>query len=94
VDFEHLDFKNSLPIATGYTKGVEGIMREFDRGYSEVTFSKIAAHLKVKEVIIHKEFHLCSGDPRILGIKKVQPVCFTNSCTQHLAASLSRCLIG
>jgi aspartate kinase len=28
-------------IATGYTKSREGIMREFDRGYSEVTFSKV-----------------------------------------------------
>jgi aspartate kinase len=53
-------------------------MREFDRGYSEVTFSKIAVSLKAEEAVIHKEFHLCSGDPGIMGIDKVKPVCKTN----------------
>ena len=77
--FQKVDPSKTICFVTGYTKGTEGIMREFDRGYSEVTFSKIAIHLKVKEVIIHKEFHLCSGDPEILGINKVQPVGYTNS---------------
>lgn len=45
--FKDIDFSQVLPIATGFTKGTEGIMREFDRGYSEVTFSKIAVALKV-----------------------------------------------
>ncbi len=69
---------NTVCFVTGYTKGTEGIMREFDRGYSEVTFSKIALHLKPREVIIHKEFHLCSGDPEIMGMERVKPVCNTN----------------
>jgi aspartate kinase len=63
---------------TGYCKGTEGIMREFDRGYSEVTFSKVAVAVQASEAIIHKEFHLSSADPRIVGHDKVSPVCNTN----------------
>ncbi|MFO7656244.1 MAG: aspartate kinase, partial [Bacteroidales bacterium] len=54
------------------------IMREFDRGYSEVTFSKIAVEVKADEAVIHKEFHLSSADPNIVGIEKSIPVGFTN----------------
>ncbi len=77
--FKKIDPSKTICFATGYTKGTEGIMREFDRGYSEVTFSKIAVLLKAKEAVIHKEFHLCSGDPALIGVKKVKPVCNTNS---------------
>ena len=76
--FELIDPSKAICFVTGYTKGTEGIMREFDRGYSEVTFSKIAVALKAEEAVIHKEFHLCSGDPEILGVDKVKPVCKTN----------------
>ena len=76
--FKGIDPKTTICIATGYTKGTEGIMREFDRGYSEVTFSKIAVLLKAKEAVIHKEYHLCSGDPLIIGEDKVHPVGATN----------------
>jgi aspartate kinase len=53
-------------------------MREFDRGYSEVTFSKVAIEVKADEAVIHKEFHLSSADPNIVGIEKSIPVGFTN----------------
>jgi aspartate kinase len=76
--FKGIDTTKTICFATGYTKGTEGIMREFDRGYSEVTFSKIAVILKAKEAIIHKEFHLSSGDPNIIGADHVHPVCHTN----------------
>lgn len=76
--FSKIDYSKTIPIATGYTKGTEGIMREFDRGYSEVTFSKIAVELKADEAVIHKEFHLSSADPKIVGIKKSIPVGQTN----------------
>ena len=76
--FKNIDYSKTIPIATGYTKGTEGIMREFDRGYSEVTFSKIAIELKADEAVIHKEFHLSSADPKIVGIKKSIPVGQTN----------------
>jgi aspartate kinase len=76
--FKKVDPAHVICFVTGYTKGTEGIMREFDRGYSEVTFSKIAVALKATEAVIHKEFHLCSGDPVILGTNTVRPVCNTN----------------
>ena len=76
--FEKIDLPNCICIATGYTKGTEGIMREFDRGYSEVTFSKIAAILKPKEAIIHKEYHLSTADPGLVGAENVSPVGNTN----------------
>jgi aspartate kinase len=63
---------------TGYTKGTEGIMREFDRGYSEVTFSKVAVAVKPKEAIIHKEYHLCTADPELVGVNNCVPVGDTN----------------
>ncbi|MBN2274619.1 MAG: aspartate kinase [Bacteroidales bacterium] len=76
--FRSVDFCHSIPVVTGYTKGTEGIMREFDRGYSDVTFSKIAVEVKADEAVIHKEFHLSSADPNIVGLKKSIPVGFTN----------------
>lgn len=76
--FKDLDPSRTICVATGYTKGTEGIMREFDRGYSEVTFSKIAVLLGAHEAIIHKEYHLCTGDPAIIGEDKVRPICNTN----------------
>lgn len=77
-EFRDIDFSKVLCIATGYTKGTEGIMRAFDRGYSEVTFSKIAVEVKADEAIIHKEYHLSSADPKIVGIENSIPVGFTN----------------
>jgi len=76
--FKDIDPSRTICVATGYTKGTEGIMREFDRGYSEVTFSKIAVLLNAREAIIHKEYHLCSGDPTIIGEDNVHPICNTN----------------
>ncbi|MBB5635124.1 aspartate kinase [Pedobacter cryoconitis] len=76
--FKNIDLKQTICIATGYAKGTEGIMREFDRGYSEVTFSKIAEFLKPAEAIIHKEYHLSTADPAIVGLENCTPVGFTN----------------
>lgn len=77
-EFKSIDCTSTLPVATGYAKGTEGIMREFDRGYSEVTFSKIAVEVKADEAVIHKEFHLSSADPNLVGVEKSIPVGFTN----------------
>jgi aspartate kinase len=78
ASFEGIDPFRTICFATGYTKGTEGIMREFDRGYSEVTFSKVAVLLGAAEAIIHKEYHLCSGDPVLMGEENIHPVCSTN----------------
>ena len=76
--FKEIVFDQSLCVATGYTKCSEGLMETFDRGYSEITFSKIACVTQAKEGIIHKEFHLCSGDPNVIGIDKVEVIGSTN----------------
>jgi aspartate kinase len=77
-DLQHIDFEKTICVVTGYAKGTEGIMREFDRGYSEVTFSKIAVAVKPEEAIIHKEYHLCTADPVLVGENNCFPVGFTN----------------
>ena len=54
------------------------MMTNFDRGYSEITFSKIAVITGAREGIIHKEFHLCTGDPILIGTDKVKIIGNTN----------------
>ena len=76
--FKGVDVAKQVVVVTGYTKGVEGIMREFDRGYSEVTFSKVAVELRADEAVIHKEFHLSSADPAIVGAGNTVVVGNTN----------------
>ncbi len=76
--FSGLDLASNVIVATGYTKGTEGIMREFDRGYSEVTFSKIAVEVRPAEAVIHKEFHLSSADPNLVGLENAVIVGATN----------------
>ena len=76
--FQDIDIASEMPIVTGYTHCKEGIMDSYDRGYSEITFSKIAVLTEAKEGIIHKEFHLSSGDPKLIGIDKVETIGHTN----------------
>ncbi|MBR6060262.1 MAG: aspartate kinase [Victivallales bacterium] len=76
--FEGIDISISLPIVTGYVKYDEGIMTRFDRGYSEITFSKVAVVTRAREGIIHKEYHLCTADPKIIGEDKVKVIGHTN----------------
>lgn len=76
--FRDVDFTKELPIVTGYVKFDPGIMLRFDRGYSEITFSKIAVLTGAAEGIIHKEFHLSTGDPKLIGIDRVKVIGNTN----------------
>ncbi len=73
-----LDFASCMPIVTGYAKCKEGVMAKFDRGYSEITFSKLAVVTDAREGIIHKEFHLSTGDPKLIGQDKVRTIGHTN----------------
>ncbi|SEN33298.1 aspartate kinase [Paracoccus alcaliphilus] len=73
-----IDPAAELPIVTGYAQCSEGLMREYDRGYSEVTFSCLAALTGAREAIIHKEFHLSSADPKLVGQDMVQKLGRTN----------------
>ena len=76
--FEEMDLKNEVPIVTGYCRCTEGMVRTFDRGYSEMTFARLAVVSEAREAIIHKEFHLSSADPRMVGTEKVEPIGRTN----------------
>ncbi|RFU13260.1 aspartate kinase [Rhodobacteraceae bacterium W635] len=73
-----VDPETEMPIVTGYAQCAEGLMREFDRGYSEVTFSRLAALTGAREAIIHKEFHLSSADPKQVGEESVRKLGRTN----------------
>lgn len=76
--FKDIDYSTVMPVVTGYVKFDQGIMRHYDRGYSEITFSKIAVVTGVREGIIHKEFHLSTGDPKLIGADKVKVIGNTN----------------
>ncbi|WP_028238892.1 aspartate kinase [Stutzerimonas azotifigens] len=76
--FEDVDLSRELAVATGYTHCAEGLMNTFDRGYSEITFAQIAATTGAREAIIHKEFHLSSADPNLVGADKVVTIGRTN----------------
>ncbi|ETX13971.1 aspartate kinase [Roseivivax halodurans JCM 10272] len=75
---DEIDLDSEMPIVTGYAQCAEGLMNKFDRGYSEVTFSQIAALTKAREAIIHKEFHLSSADPKLVGAENVRKLGHTN----------------
>ena len=74
----NIDFETVLPIVTGYAHCTENLMKTYDRGYSEMTFSRIAVICEVTEAVIHKEYHLSSADPRLVGEENVVPIGKTN----------------
>ena len=76
--FRDVDLDCELAICTGYAHTREGLMTTFDRGYSEMTFSRVAVLTRAKEAIIHKEFHLSSADPRLVGEGNAVPIGRTN----------------
>ena len=76
--FRHLDLSRQLPIVTGYAHTSAGLFASFGRGYSEMTFSRIAVLTGAREAIIHKEFHLSSADPRLVGEHNAVPIGRTN----------------
>ena len=63
---------------TGYARSDRGMLRLFDRGYSEMTFSRTAVITRAREAIIHKEYHLSSADPKVVGEDNVVPIGRTN----------------
>nr|WP_086937602.1 aspartate kinase [Thaumasiovibrio occultus] len=76
--FADVDVTKELPIVTGYAYCKEGLMSTYDRGYSEMTFSRVASLTKADLAIIHKEYHLSSADPRVVGTDKVLPLGCSN----------------
>ncbi|GLR73625.1 aspartate kinase [Aliivibrio sifiae] len=86
--FKDIDVTTELPIVTGYAYCKEGLMGTYDRGYSEMTFSRIASLTNADLAIIHKEYHLSSADPRVVGTDKVFPIGRTNYDVADQLASL------
>ncbi len=76
--FDGVDLASELPIVTGYASSPEGLVHQFNRGYTEITFARIAALTGAGEAIIHKEFHLSSADPKLVGESKVRKIGLTN----------------
>jgi aspartate kinase len=76
--FADVDLGRELPIVTGYAQCSEVLMDTYDRGYSEVTMSRLAVVTGASEAIIHKEFHLSSADPRVVGADVVRVIGETN----------------
>lgn len=76
--FEGVDFSKEMPIVTGYTQCREGLMKTYDRGYSEMTFSRVATVTGAAEAVIHKEYHLSTADPEMVGADNVHPIGLTN----------------
>lgn len=72
--FDGIDISRELPIVTGYASCPDGLVRQFGRGYTEVTFARLAALLGADEALIHKEFHLSSADPKLVGTDKVRKI--------------------
>lgn len=73
-----IDLETTMPIVTGYAGCEEGMVRRYARGYSEMTFSRIAVLTRAREAIIHKEFHLSSADPRLVGENNARKIGRTN----------------
>ncbi|ESY15358.1 aspartate kinase [Mesorhizobium sp. LNJC394B00] len=73
-----IDLGKQLPIVTGYGQCPGGLMRLYGRGYTEATFARIAVLTGAREAIIHKEFHLSTADPKIVGIERARAIGRTN----------------
>jgi len=76
--FADIDLATTLPIVTGYAGCEGGMVRRYARGYTEMTFSRLAVITGAREAIIHKEFHLSSADPRLVGEDKARKIGRTN----------------
>ncbi|MCL6251600.1 aspartate kinase [Altererythrobacter sp. KTW20L] len=75
---EPIDLASQMPIVTGYAGCEGGMVRRYARGYSEMTFSRIAVLTEARQAVIHKEFHLSSADPRLVGVDRARKIGRTN----------------
>lgn len=73
-----IDLTRSLPVVTGHAHCRERLVATYQRGYTEITFSRIAAVTRAREAIIHKGYHLSSADPRIVCEGRAVPIGRTN----------------
>lgn len=76
--FAAIDLATTLPIVTGYAGCEGGMVRRYARGYTEMTFARLAVLTGAREAIIHKEFHLSSADPKLVGEDRARKIGRTN----------------
>ncbi len=76
--FATINLSITLPVVTGYAGCRGGMVRRYARGYTEMTFSRLAVLTGAREAIIHKEFHLSSADPKLVGADKARKIGRTN----------------
>ena len=76
--FADVDLSSELPVVTGYAHCSELLMGTYDRGYSEMTLSRLTIVTKAREAVIHKEFHLSTADPRLVSPEAVRVIGETN----------------
>ena len=74
----NIDCTAELPVVTGYAQCEGGLVKKYSRGYTEITMSRVAVLTSPDEVVIHKEFHLSSADPKIVGDASSVPIGRTN----------------
>lgn len=75
---EGIDLSRTMPIVTGFVACREAMLGRYGRGYTEMTFARLAALAGCQEAIIHKEFHLSSADPKLVGPKRARKIGRTN----------------
>jgi len=73
-----VELDKEIPVVTGYAQCREGLIGRYGRGYTEVTFSRVAVLTEAREAIIHKEYHLSSADPNIVEESRVRTIGRTN----------------
>ena len=73
-----IDSSRCMPIVTGYVACKEAMLGRYGRGYTEMTFARLAALSGTGEAIIHKEFHLSSADPKLVGPGRARKIGRTN----------------
>ncbi len=78
LGLQDVDIDRELPIVTGYAQCEDGLVKRYARGYTEITMSRIAVLTQPEEAVIHKEYHLSSADPRIVGAERSVPIGRTN----------------
>ena len=73
-----IDLATTLPLVTGYARCAGGMVGRYGRGYSEITFARLAVLTGACEAIIHKGFHLSSADPKLVGADAARKIGHTN----------------
>lgn len=76
--FSAIDLTKSIPIVTGYSRSEGGVLDRYGRGYTEMTMSDLSVRLAAQEAVIHKEFHLSTADPKLVGEQQARTMGVTD----------------